>query len=191
MALDDHGVERWVGNSVPDMSGGRGDRRLPRARRGAGRVDRERMTSGSPWGRTSCSAGPASSSPWPCGRGLPGLRLPLRLGIAGVRRDPGIRAMPLELPFVFGAVDLPVVQAFSGSRPCRREAPRKMQRAWLAFAAHRRSRPREGSASGSQWDPAVRATMIFGAGHPAENAPRNEELAVLERHRPLVSGVPG
>ena len=33
--------------------------------------------------------------------------------------------------------------------------------------------------------------MIFGATPGSEDAPRNEELAVLERHRPLVSGVPG
>ncbi len=33
--------------------------------------------------------------------------------------------------------------------------------------------------------------MIFGAKTRPEDAPRDEELAVLERHRPLVSGVPG
>jgi hypothetical protein len=33
--------------------------------------------------------------------------------------------------------------------------------------------------------------MIFGADTRLEAAPQNEELAVLERYRPLVSGVPG
>ena len=33
--------------------------------------------------------------------------------------------------------------------------------------------------------------MIFGAQTRLESAPGNEELAVLERSRPLVSGVPG
>jgi hypothetical protein len=33
--------------------------------------------------------------------------------------------------------------------------------------------------------------MIFGAYTRAENAPRNDELSVLERHRPLVPDGPG
>ena len=36
-----------------------------------------------------------------------------------------------------------------------------------------------------------RATMVFGGHTRLVEAPRDEELAVLERHRPLVSGVPG
>ena len=33
--------------------------------------------------------------------------------------------------------------------------------------------------------------MIFGADTRLEASPQGEELAVLERYRPLVSGVPG
>jgi carboxylesterase type B len=65
-----------------------------------------------------------------------------------------------------------------------------MQQAWLAFAAAG-DPSHDGIGNWPQWDPANRATMIFGAATRREDAPRNEELAVLERHRPLVSGVPG
>ena len=40
----------------------------------------------------------------------------------------------LELPFVFGAVHLPVVQMFSGAGPEVESLSEKMQKAWLAFA---------------------------------------------------------
>ena len=41
------------------------------------------------------------------------------------------------------------------------------------------------------WDPAGRATMAFGAKTGLMQAPRDAELTVFGRHRPLVSGVPG
>src|SRR6201999_1265277 len=41
----------------------------------------------------------------------------------------------LELPFVFGAVHLPVVQVFSGAGPEVEALSSQMQRAWLTFAA--------------------------------------------------------
>ncbi len=41
----------------------------------------------------------------------------------------------LELPFVFGAVHLPVVQVFSGGGTPVETLSAQMQRAWLAFAA--------------------------------------------------------
>ena len=67
---------------------------------------------------------------------------------------------------------------------------RQMQDAWLAFA--RCGDPsHEGIGRWATWDPAERSTMVFGAQTHLEAAPRDEELAVLERHRPLVAGVPG
>jgi para-nitrobenzyl esterase len=91
---------------------------------------------------------------------------------------------------VFGAVHLPVVQVFSGAGPAVEALSDEMQRAWLAFA--RAGNPNhDGIGAWRPWDPADRATMIFGARTRPEPAPRNQELAVLERHRPLVSGVPG
>jgi para-nitrobenzyl esterase len=65
-----------------------------------------------------------------------------------------------------------------------------MQTAWLAFAASG-DPSHDGIGAWRPWEPAGRATMIFGAHTRLEPAPRNEELAVLERARPLVSGVPG
>ncbi len=95
----------------------------------------------------------------------------------------------LELPFVFGVVDEPVVQIISGSGPEVDALSTAMQRAWLAFA--REGEPsHEGIGAWAPWDPHRRATMIFGADIGSEDAPRNAELAVLERYRPLVAGVP-
>ena len=65
-----------------------------------------------------------------------------------------------------------------------------MQPAWLAFA--RTGDPsHDGIGEWRPWDPAGRATMVFGAQTALRDAPRDAELAVFERHRPLVSGVPG
>jgi para-nitrobenzyl esterase len=90
----------------------------------------------------------------------------------------------LELPFVFGAVHLPVVQIFSGGGPPADTLSRQMQMAWLAFA--RRGDPaHEGIGEWDQWEPGARATMIFGAHTGLTEAPRDRELAVLERYRPL------
>ena len=97
----------------------------------------------------------------------------------------------LELPFVFGAVQLPVVQVFSGSGPAVEMLSDQMQRAWLAFAA-----------AGDPGHDGIDAVAPLGSGWPRHHdlrcatpgswtRRRNEELAVLERHRPLVSGVPG
>lgn len=96
----------------------------------------------------------------------------------------------LELPFVFGAVHVPEVQVFSGGGPAVETLSAQMQRAWLAFAAAG-DPGHDAIGAWAGWDPAERATMIFGAQTRLESAPRNEELAVLERYRPLVSGVPG
>ena len=96
----------------------------------------------------------------------------------------------LELPFVFGAVHLPAVQVFSGGGPAVETLSAQMQGAWLAFAATG-DPSHDGIGAWRRWEPADRATMIFGANTRLESAPRDEELAVLERARPLVSGVPG
>jgi para-nitrobenzyl esterase len=65
-----------------------------------------------------------------------------------------------------------------------------MQGAWLSFAASG-DPSHEGIGAWAAWGPADRATMIFGAQTRLESAPSNEELAVLERGRPLVAAVPG
>ena len=65
-----------------------------------------------------------------------------------------------------------------------------MQRAWLAFAGTGNP-SHAGIGAWGPWDAASRRTMIFGARTELLDAPRDAELAILERHRPLVSGVPG
>ena len=141
MAMDEDGVTRWVANAVPDMSAEEvidAYRSARAAARGTGRSQCHlgRLRDGH---RVSLAQPPARRHAW--GPWLARLRLPVRLGVAGLRRDPG-SCHALELPFVFGAVHLPVVQVFSGGGPAVETLSAQMQRAWLAFAADGRSQPR-------------------------------------------------
>ncbi len=94
----------------------------------------------------------------------------------------------LEIPFVLGTLRIPAVAAFSGGGPRAEALSVEMQGAWAAFA-------RSGDPSTDRigrwprWDPDDRSTMVFGPVSRVERAPRNAELAVLERHDPLP--VPG
>jgi para-nitrobenzyl esterase len=189
MALDEDGVTRWVANAVPDMPGTEVIDGYRSARQSRG----ESIEPTAIW----VAVGTDIVFRWPS----------LQLAAAHVAR--GSRAFvylfdwespafggilgschALELPFVFGAVHLPVVQVFSGGGPAVETLSAQMQRAWLAFAAVG-DPSHDAIGAWSVWDPVERATMIFGAQTRLEPAPRNEELAILERHRPLVSGVPG
>jgi len=189
MALDEDGVTRWVGNAAPDMPE-------------ADVVDAYRTF------RHSRGESTVANAIWVAIGTDIVFRLPsLQLAAAHVAR--GSRAFvylfdwaspafggilgschALELPFVFGAVGEPAVQVFSGGGPAVETLSSQMQRAWLAFAASG-DPSHEEIGSWSRWDPVDRATMIFGADTRLEAAPQGEELAVLERYRPLVSGVPG
>jgi len=189
MALDDDGVTRWVGNAAPDMPGAE----VIDAYRSARHARKESIEANAIW----VAVGTDIVFRWPS----------LQLAAAHVAR--GSRAFvylfdwespafggilgschALELPFVFGTVDDPAVQVFSGDGPAVGKLSSQMQRAWLAFAATG-DPSHDGIGSWRRWEPAERATMIFGADTRPETAPQNEELAVLERYRPLVSGVPG
>ena len=189
MALDEEGVERWLSNAVPEMTGAE----VVDAYRSARQARGESVGPTDIW----VAAGTDIVFRWPS----------LQLAAAHVAR--GSRAFvylfdwespafggilgschALELPFVFGAVHLPVVQVFSGGGPAVETLSAQMQRAWLAFAAAG-DPSHDGIGAWSTWDPSTRATMVFGAKTRLEDAPRDEELAVLEGHRPLVSGVPG
>jgi para-nitrobenzyl esterase len=189
MGLDEEGVARWVDNAVPDMSGAE----VIDAYRAARLARGEAIEASDVW----VAIGTDIVFRWPS----------LQLAAAHVAR--GSRAYvylfdwespafggilgschALELPFVFGAVHLPVVQVFSGAGPAVENLSRQMQQAWLAFAGSG-DPSHEGIGAWRPWDPEGRATMIFGARTELVDAPRDAELAVLERHRPLVSGVPG
>jgi para-nitrobenzyl esterase len=188
MALDEEGTHHWVANAVPDMSA----TEVIDVYRAARRARSEPVGATDIW----VAVGTDVVFRWPS----------LQLAAAHVGR--GARAYvylfdwespafggvlgschALELPFVFGAVRLPVVQLFSGSGRAVDVLSEQMQRAWLAFAAT--GNPSHGSIDEwRSWDPRGRATMIFGAQTGLVHAPRNEELGILERHRPLVSRVP-
>jgi para-nitrobenzyl esterase len=188
MALDAEGVHRWMTNSVPDISvddllDGYRSARLARA---------EPIEPRDLW----VAAGSDIVFRWPS----------LQLAATHVARggrahvylfdwpSPAFEGIlgachALELPFVFGAVDNPVVQMFSGQGPEVETLSHNMQEAWLQFA--RGGDPsHEGIGEWARWDGRRRATMVFGPHTGLVEAPRNPELAVLERYRPLVPSVP-
>ena len=189
MAFDEDGVTRWVGNAAPDMPAADVIDAYRSARRSRG----DSIEANAIW----VAVGTDIVFRWPS----------LQLAAAHVAR--GSRAFvylfdwespafggilgschALELPFVFGTVNEPAVQVFSGGGPAVEKLSSQMQRAWLAFAGAG-DPGHVGIGAWRRWEPADRATMIFGADTRLESAPQNEELAVLERYRPLVSGVPG
>ncbi len=189
LALDEDGVQRWVANAIPDVPA----IEVIDAYRTARRARQEPVDPKEIW----VAVGTDVVFRWPSlqlaaahvARGSPAFvylfdwESPAFGGILG-------SCHALELPFVFGAVHLPVVQLFSGGGPAVQALSDHMQRAWLAFAT-RGSPTHDGIGEWASWDPAGRATMIFGAQAGLVHAPRDAELAVFERHRPLVSGVPG
>jgi len=93
----------------------------------------------------------------------------------------------LELPFVFGVVHVPGIQLFTGGGSEVETLSTQMQQAWLAFA--RNGDPTHAALEGGwpAWDPRKRTTMVFGHHTGATDGPRNAELAVWERYRPLFS----
>lgn len=189
MTLDEEGMQRWVANAAPDMDAGEVIEAYRAARRSRG----ESTGPTDIW----VAAGTDFVFRWPsfqlaAAHATRGSRAFMYLfewespafgGILGACHG-------LELPFVFGAVHLPVVQIFSGSGAVVERLSQDMQRAWLSFAAGG-SPGHDGVGEWPAWDPVRRATMVFGSKTHREDAPRNEELAVFERTRPLVSGVPG
>jgi para-nitrobenzyl esterase len=185
MALDADGVTRWLGNAVPDMSATEVIDTYRAARTARG----EPVEPTALW----VAAGTDIVFRWPS------------LQLAAAHEAHGSSAYvylfdwespafggilgschALELPFVFGAVHLPVVQVFSGAGPAVEALSARMQGAWLAFAASG-DPSHDGIGEWPRWETAGRATMIFGADTRLERAPRDEELEVLARARPLVS----
>lgn len=83
----------------------------------------------------------------------------------------------LELPFVFGTLANPGIDAFAGSGPAADRLSGQMMDAWLAFA--RTGDPNSGnSGNGVPWpayDASRRATMVFGSDTRVQDAPYDEE----------------
>jgi len=189
VAMDEEGLRKWVANAVPDIPAGE----VIDAYRGARAARDEPVEAKDIW----VAVGTDLVFRWPS------LQLAASRAAHGARtfvylfdwESPAFGGMlgachALELPFVFGAVHLPVVQMFSGAGPAVVSLSDQMQRAWLAFAGS--GNPSHGGiGEWDAWDPAGRATMIFGARTELVAAPRDAELAILERHRPLAAAVPG
>ena len=133
-AMDEKGLERWVANSVPDIP----PLEVIDAYREARQARGERVEVNDVW----VAAGTDIVFRWPS------------LQLAAAHQANGGKAYvylfdwespafdgllgschALELPFVFGAVHVPVVQVFSGGGPPAETLSRQMQMAWLSFAA--------------------------------------------------------
>jgi para-nitrobenzyl esterase len=189
MALDEEGMRRWVANSLPDVPVVEVVDSYRRAR--DARAETTAPTD--IW----VAVGTDIVFRWPslqlaaahCARGprtyvyLFEWESPAFGGILG-------SCHALELPFVFGAVHLPIVQIFSGGGPAVELLSSQMQRAWLGFA-ETGTPGHDGIGEWSEWDPGRRVTMVFGATTGPVDAPRNEELAVLEQYRPLAGQLAG
>jgi para-nitrobenzyl esterase len=92
----------------------------------------------------------------------------------------------LELPFVFGTLDNPIVAFFSGAGEAATELSEEMQSAWAAFA--RTGQPTESLDEWPHYEVDRRMTRIF-AGHPAVvSAPGETERAFLDAHLPTHGG---
>ena len=189
MALDADGVTRWVENAAPDMDAAR----VVDAYRTARQAREESISPNALW----VAIGTDVVFRWPS------LQLAAAHSARGSRsfvylfdwESPAFGGIlgschALELPFVFGTVHLPVVQVFSGAGPAVEKLSTQMQRAWLSFASTG-DPSHDGIDAWRAWTPDGRATMKFGPQTRLESAPNNEELAALERSRPLLSGVPG
>jgi para-nitrobenzyl esterase len=83
----------------------------------------------------------------------------------------------LELPFVFGTLDIPGIDRFAGSGPQAQQLSATMMDSWIAFA--HTGDPRH--ADLPQWpayDADRRATMVFGPDVHVEDAPYDGERAI-------------
>jgi para-nitrobenzyl esterase len=187
MALDEAGMERWVANAVPDVPTSEllATYRESRQARGEGTEARDMWV----------SIGTDNVFRWPS------------LQIAAAQHANGASTYvylfdwespafggilgschALELPFVFGAVRVPAVQLFTGGGPEVEALSAHMQAAWLAFS--RTGNPsRPGTLQWPQWDPQTRHTMMFGPTTGAVEGPRDHELTVWDRYRPLATTV--
>jgi len=94
-------------------------------------------------------------------------------------------AHAMELPFVFGTVDLPEVIAFTGRDPLRHNVANNVMDSWIAFA--RSGNPTlPAGPSWPRYDKVTRPTMILGADLNVENDPLSEQRLVWGANVPTV-----
>jgi para-nitrobenzyl esterase len=92
----------------------------------------------------------------------------------------------LELPFVFGTLDNPIVAFFSGSGDAAAALSEEMQSAWAEFA--RSGRPDGTGDAWPKYEPERHMTRIFGALPAVISGPGEVERAFLDRHVPTYGG---
>jgi para-nitrobenzyl esterase len=86
----------------------------------------------------------------------------------------------LEIPFVFGLTNHPLLRPLLGLAPSAARLSRRMQRAWINFA--RSGDPgHERLPEWRPYDPERRVTMLFGRDCHPESAPLEEERRLWER----------
>ncbi len=182
-AVDEEWLRRHVARSAPQVPAGRviDHYRAVLARRGEPSGPRELWT----------AAGSDSVFRWPSLRLAAALRAhdprtyvylftwesPAFGGVLGATHA-------LEIPFVFGTHDDPLIARFVGAGAGADRLSAAMRASWVSFA-------RTGDPSNSlvgpwpAWDRDRRVTMVFGPTVSLEDAPRNDELAVWEVASPL------
>ncbi|HUC37519.1 MAG TPA: carboxylesterase/lipase family protein [Acidimicrobiales bacterium] len=79
----------------------------------------------------------------------------------------------LELPFVFGNLDLPGLDRFVGAGPDAQALSAQMMDAWLSFA-------KTGDPGWAPYDAERRSTMVFGPSSALQDAPMDEERALWD-----------
>ncbi len=88
-------------------------------------------------------------------------------------------AHAIELPFVFGTLDAPMIDMFAGTGPDAERLSAVVQDAWAGFAHTREpAAPELGPWPG--FDGGRRSTMLLGPTCTVEDAPRGDELACWE-----------
>ena len=92
----------------------------------------------------------------------------------------------LELPFVFGTLDNPIVAFFSGSGDAASTLSEEMQSAWAEFA--RCGRPAGSDDDWPQYDLSRRMTRIFGGRSAVVSGPGEAERSFLDEHMPTYGG---
>ena len=187
MALDEARALQLGRQRRPGCAGDRTAERLSRGAHGAGGGDRPSRAHGRHRHRRRLSLAQPPAGRGPAGAWGADLRLPVRVGVARPSVECSGRAMPWSSPSSSGWCMCPpcssLPEAASRSRRCR---PR-CSRPGSPSPAH--GDPTHAALEGGwpAWDPRKRTTMVFGRQTGAIDGPRNAELAVWERYRPLFS----